>query len=106
MRYLVRINDLKDKIAYFEKQLSIINDNVDYLENIKSTIVWNGDTADKFMSLYDKYILELRKIERDIIHCIEYLMSFSSKYGNEYEVLRNKYQNIFNKGVYNEKNSI
>lgn len=91
MRYLVKINDIKEKISYFEKQLDNIEDNIKNIENINGTIFWEGVAAESFKSVIYAYSYRLRMLEKMILSSIEYLVSFCDKYGSEYERLRNKY---------------
>lgn len=91
MRYLVKINDIKEKISYFEKQLDIIDENKKNIDNINATIFWDGVAADSFKSVIDAYSFRLRLLEEMILSSIQYLVSFCDKYGSEYERLRKKY---------------
>lgn len=91
MRYLVKINDIKEKISYFEKQLDNIEDNIKNIENINGTIFWEGVAAESFKSVIYAYSYRLRMLEKMILSSIEYLVSFCDKYGSEYDRLRKKY---------------
>ena len=105
MRYLVKINELKEKIDFFEKQLLIIDENIEKLEKIKPTIIWEGEASNKFDNVYNNYILELKAMGENIIKHVEFLMSFYEKYNDGYNSLRNKYKNILNRrGIYEQDN--
>lgn len=94
MKYLVRVNDLGQKIDYLEKQLDIINEKVNYLETYKNSVIWEGDGADTFYENYESYINELKGIEQNTLSFIEYLTTYYDKYGNTYSTLRSKYKNM------------
>jgi len=105
MRYLVKINELKEKIDFFEKQLLIIDENIEKLEKIKPTIIWEGVARDKFNLSYDNYIFELKSMGENIIKHVEFLMSYYEKYNDGYNSLRNKYKNILSRrGNYEQDN--
>ena len=99
MRYLVKIGELGEKIDYLEKQLSIIDENINYLKSIKTNIVWEGTASLKFSEHYDNYLKELVSIEKTITSYIKYLTTFYNNYSNEYLRIRQKYTNLANRGV-------
>lgn len=106
MRYIVKINELKEKIDYFEKQLLVIDENIEKLEKVKPTIIWEGPARSKFNISYDNYVLELKVMGENIIKHVEYLMSYYEKYNDGYNSLRNKYKNILNRRGINEQDNI
>ena len=97
MRYLVKIGELGEKIEYLEKQLSIIDENIDYLEKVKSTIIWQGEAALKFDETYSNYIKDLIRIESRILSYVEYLIKFYNNYGEEFVRIRQKYTDLTNR---------
>ena len=97
MRYLVKISELKQKINYLEKQLSIIDENITNLKNVKSSIIWQGDAFLKFSDKYDDYINRLVGIEEKTISSIDYLMKFYKNYGDDYMSIRAKFTNLSNR---------
>ena len=98
MKYLVRTNELKEKVLYLEKQLDMLNEKIDYLNKVKSDIIWEGIARDKFIKKYDEYLNELNKISNNILNCIKFLSSYDS-FDNEYTRLKNKYANIQNRRI-------
>ena len=94
MRYLVKINDLGEKIKYLENQLDIINEKVNYLETYKSNVNWEGEGANTFYQNYDTYINELKDIEKETLSFIEFLTTYYNRYGEEYVSLRKKYREL------------
>ena len=99
MRYLVKIGELGEKIDYLEKQLSIIDENINYLKSIKNNIIWEGTASLKFNEYYDNYLKELSIIEKTITSYIKYLATFYNNYSNEYLRIRQKYTNLANRRV-------
>ena len=91
MRYLVKVNDIKEKITYFEKQLDNIEDNIKNIENINGTIFWDGVAADSVKSVINAYSFRLRMMQKMVLASIQYLVSFCDRYGSDYERLRSKY---------------
>ena len=100
MRYLVKLNDIKEKVIYFEKQLDIITDNINNVENMKSIIVWEGEAASKFLLAIDLYSYRLRNMGKMVLSSIEYLLSFYDKYGSEYERLTTKYAYLLEEDIH------
>ena len=93
MRYLVKIGELKEKIDYLEKQLSIIDKNIEVLRTIKSSIKWEGEASLSFERNFNSYLKELNMIENYILANIRYLIKYYDVYGTEYTRLRRKYAN-------------
>ena len=96
MRYLVKLGELRQKIEFLEKQLSIIDDNVENLKIIKTNIKWEGEASNSFDNKYNEYLKELTLIEERILSYIKYLIQYYESYGAEYKRLRTKYANINN----------
>lgn len=96
MRYLVKLDELKQKIDYLEKQLSIIDENISVLKNVKSSIIWEGKASTAFNNHYDNYIGELTSIEEKILSSISYLYKFYDRYGSEFNDMRQKFVNLAN----------
>lgn len=94
MRYYINLGELKQKIEYFEQQLSIIDDNIEYLEVIKKEIIWEGEASISFDNHYNEYLDELKKIEKKILSYINYLIQYYESYGTEYKRMRTKYANM------------
>ena len=99
MRYLVKIGELRQKIEFLEKQLSIIDENIEYLKVIKTNIVWKGEASHSFDRHYNEYLKELTTIEENILSSIKYLIRYYDNYGNEYNRLRKKYANVVNREI-------
>ena len=99
MRYLVKIGELREKIDFLEKQLLIIDENIDYLKKLKSDIIWEGQASLTFSNHYDNYIKELITIRETISSYIRYLTTFYRNYGNEYLRIRQKYTNLSDRSV-------
>lgn len=93
MRYLVRIDELKQKVDFMTKQLLIIEEKITEMNNLKSSLIWEGDASRIFLNNYINYIDELNKTKKGIEVIIKYLTSYYDKYGNAYANLRRKYQN-------------
>ena len=94
MRYLVKLGEWEQKIEYFEKQLSIIDENISYLKNIKSNIIWEGKAAQSFSNYYDSYINKLINMEDKIYSTINYLNKFYENYGDSYIRIRKQFNNL------------
>ena len=94
MRYLVKLGELEQKIEYLEKQLSIIDENIFYLKNIKSNIIWEGKAAQSFSNYYDNYINKLINMEDKIYSIINYLNKFYENYGDSYIRIRKQFNNL------------
>ena len=94
MKYFVKLNDLGNKIDFFEEQLNVIDEKITYLELSRESVMWQSDAANEFYNNYDLYITSLKKIEKQILSFIEYLVSYYDKYGAKYNELRRKYANI------------
>ena len=99
MRYLVKIGELGEKIDYLEKQLSIIDENINYLKKLESSIIWEGKASLKFSNYHTNYLNQLVSIENTILSYIKYLTTFYNNYGNEYLRIRQKYTNLANRRV-------
>lgn len=95
MRYIVRIGELGKKIDFLEDQLTTIDETIDSLNKVKSTIIWEGEASMAFSDKYDTYILELTMIAKNILEIIKYLVAYYDKYGNRYSLLRQKYAKYF-----------
>ena len=91
MRYLVKIGELGKKIDYLDNQLSIIDKNIEQLNKIKSTIIWEGEASIKFYDSLDEYIIELKIIASNILDLIKYLLAYHDRYSLRYSDLRRKY---------------
>ena len=91
MRYLVKINDIKEKIDYFESQLDIIVDNINDIEELKNVIIWEGSAATACINSLDDYVTKLRCFQDEILNCILLLTSFYDRFGSEYTRLKAKY---------------
>ena len=100
MRYLVKVNDIKEKITYFEKQLDNIEDNIKNIENINATIFWDGVAADSVKSVINAYSFRLRMMQKMVLASIQYLVSFCDRYGSEYEILRSKYAYLLEEDIH------
>ena len=100
MRYLVRFNDIKEKIAFFETQLDSIIEDINNIEKIKRVVIWEGDGANSFITNIDDYVSKLRLMQDKILESIKFLTTFYDSYGSEYERLTIKYANM-NEGVIN-----
>lgn len=94
MRYLVKINDIKEKITYFESQLDIVVENINDIEEIKNIVIWEGEGATAFVNKIDDYVTKLRGFQDEILNCILLLTSFYDRFGSEYNRLKAKYSNI------------
>ena len=97
MKYLVKTKELKDKVDYIAKQIMIIDENIENLSKIKSSIVWEGVASAKFLDIYDNYISELKYIEKDLIAIDKYLSSYGESYDIGYANLIKKYDILDNK---------
>lgn len=95
MRYLVRLNDLEEKLVLMEKQLDIIDENISNIEKLKVNFKWEGDSRIIFTEKYNQYINGLRDIERNILTCIEYFTEYCTKYDEQCKLLRQKYANLY-----------
>ncbi len=94
MRYLIKIDSVKEKINYFESQLDYIIENINDIESLKSVIIWEGNGATAFINSLDEYVAKLREFQDEIFNCILLLTSFYDRYGSEYTRLTAKYMNI------------
>ena len=97
MRYLVKIGELGERIDYLENQLSIIDENIDYLKNIESGIVWEGEASLRFSNYHTNYLKELSNTEKTILSYIQYLITFYNNYGEEFVRIRQKYTDLTNR---------
>ena len=98
MRYLVSVNDLNEKTEYITKQLMIIDENIEALKKIESAIVWEGESATKFINNHNNYIKDLSNIEKNALSINKYLMNYANSYGSEYGRLINKYSKAIERG--------
>ena len=96
MRYLVKVDELSQKIEYLENQLLIIDENIEFLKNIKLNIIWEGEAYLTFVNNYDNYLDELDIIKKNILSYIDYLKLFYNNYENEFLKLRQKYVDLSN----------
>ena len=94
MRYLVKVGELIEKTDYIEKQLTIIDENIENLDRIKERIIWEGEASARFLDNYNNYIKELSNIENNILSINKYLMAYANNYGNQYSQLRKKYSKM------------
>ena len=92
MRYLVKVNELKERIDFINNQIKVIEENIDSLNKIKTTIVWEGVAAVKFMNNYNKYLVELGKLKSKLDLISKYLIGYHDRYGTAYRDLINKFR--------------
>lgn len=95
MRYLVRLNDLDEKIIAMEKQLDIIDESISNIEKLKVNFKWEGDSKIIFIEKYNQYINRLRNIEKTILECIDFFSEYSSKYSEKCQMLKKKYASLY-----------
>ena len=100
MRYFVKIVQIKEKIDILEKELEIINENIEKLGLIKNDLEWQGEAANVFYLNYDKYFLDMKKTRGKIIKSILFLGSFYDIYSEEYIRLKTKYANLLDEEDY------
>ena len=96
MRYLVRVGELGGKIDYLENQLSIINENINNLTKVKSSVIWEGEASLKFFTMLDNYINELKLIAQNTLELINYLNKYYDRYSTRYGALHRKYIKVDN----------
>lgn len=95
MRYLVKVNSIKEKTKILEKELDNIDSKINELEEAQASIVWKGEAATMFNDIYSNYLEDLYDIEKKILSYIKFLMAYSDKYGNAYSELQKKYAHLF-----------
>ena len=100
MRYLVKFNDIKEKITFFETQLDSIVENIDNIEKLKRVVIWEGDGANSFIANIDDYVSKLRLMQDKVLDSIKFLTTFYDRYGIEYDRLTTKYAHV-DEGVIN-----
>ncbi len=95
MRYLVKLNDLEEKLIIMEKQLDIIDENINGIEKLKLNFKWEGDSEIIFMEKYNQYINHLRDIEKNILKCIDFFTEYCTRYSEECLRLKQKYAALY-----------
>ena len=93
MRYLVKINDIKEKTNFFESQLDVIRENINKIESLRKIIIWEGNGATSFLESLDSQVINLRDKENTVLECIKFLTTYYDSYGSEYDRLTKKYAN-------------
>lgn len=96
MRYLVKINDLKEKTGFLEKKLDIIREYVTNLENLKKELDWNGEAKELFIVKYNEYLKEINLALKNLISLILFLKAFYANYNEEYLIMKRKYASLLN----------
>ena len=99
MRYLVKVEELKNKNEYLEKQLKLIDESILVIESLKSKLIWEGDTKESFIVKYDEYLEKLKKFEQNYISFLAFMKSFQGNYAEEYQNLKREYANVFSEMV-------
>lgn len=92
MKYLVRLDELKQKVEFMTKQLLIIEEQIEEMNKVKGSFIWEGDASKTFMNNYTKYVGELVTIRNGIEVIIKYLTTYYDKYGATYANLRKTLQ--------------
>ncbi len=99
MRYLIKINDLKEKIVLLEDKLSVIANQINNLQKLKSEMIWESPSKDIFMEKYDDYINNLKNISKRLVIVLSFLKSYYSNYDEEFMRLRKKYYTLLTNEV-------
>ena len=99
MRYLVKVDALKEKNIFFEGQLKLIDESIQNIELLKSSLTWEGEAKDSFIIKYDEYLQKLKSLERNIISFVAFMKSFQGNYEEEYQNLKKEYANAYDEMV-------
>ena len=93
-RYLVKINDLKNKNEYLKNKIQTIDDEINKLNKAQENVRWTGPARDKFMINYNNYIEELLKMSENLKKCLKVNEQFYNNYSGGYKKIKKGYQNI------------
>ncbi len=91
MKYLIRINKLKEKNDIFKTELKKIDDIVYNLELIKKNSTWTGEGSKIFFMTYDNYCDEIKKMERELVSTINYFDKYYDSYDAEFDKFKKKF---------------
>lgn len=91
MRYIIRLGELSERIAFIEEKVDIIANEIYKIESYKGELIWEGLSKNTFVAKYDEYTTELRKILDRLIILLAFLKSYYSNYNDEYNKLKTKY---------------
>lgn len=91
MKYYIDLTQVEEKLIFFEKELQIINDEINYLQSLPNNLFWKSDSSNVFLNKYNCYISHLEDLKMGLLHYIKIFAQFSGKYNDFYEQMKNKY---------------
>ena len=96
MNYYIDIDSIEEKLIYFEKELRLIDEKVDYLKKIVDEIEWEGSASLKFKEKFYKYLYELEDMKMGFLYYVKILSEFGNKYGHFYDEMERDFKNSIN----------
>ena len=93
-RYLVKFDELNTKNNYERQLLNKIEEAILNIEQVKTNLDWEGPAFDKFISVYDEYVSELKDMLKYLKSCLNVTEKFYSNYNDGYNKIKKDFKNL------------